>query len=176
MGELILFVPLILLAWWLDILEPVTLSMVTFFVCKWAYRVEKSFHVKTQVCVALSYGLFLVIGLCSNGLAASVPAMQSQPMMPILAAVGTTWAWASAGDWQAVYMDAVYGPPFSCSTASAEQIHAMALRKGLKDEEIDFIVRAHRTQTRYKEFAVEYGITISAIKKRKTRLTRRLEN
>jgi len=175
-GELVLYVPLVAAAAFSGIAKHVLLAMATFCACKWFYQAKQMFHVKTGICVCISYGLFLVIGFCTLGISKSSLFMRNQPMLPILFSIGATWFFSHAGEWQYGYMQWRDREAFSCATASAEAIRARALLFGIKDEDIDFIIRAHRTSTRRKEFAAEFGVSEGAIKKRKKRLTERLES
>jgi len=175
-GELILYAPLILLAALLSVALPVMLAMVTFFACKWAYRTDNCFHLgKSYQCAALSYGLFLAIGLCTAGLTASSQHMSNQPMIPILAAVGATWVWANAGEWQAGYT-AGKKKPFRCKTASEEEIRARCLELGKSDEYANFMIAVWRSGKLQKEIAFELKIATGTVKEYKRIRTRQLDD
>ena len=66
--------------------------------------------------------------------------------------------------------------PFKCANASPDQIRAKGYEKGLKDDQIEFLIKAHR-QREYKNIlADEYHISTEAVKKRKQKWTKILES
>ena len=102
-GELILYIPLVLLAAISGMTWAVLSSMTVFFICKFQYNPKESFHfdegIKGDIsCFALSYGTFVSIGLLTLGLGVVTPYMQNQPMIPVILSIGLTWVWAIMGD------------------------------------------------------------------------------
>lgn|GEM_PF-5074656 len=171
-GECILYIPLVAIAGVTGLAAPVALAMVTFFICKWVYEVKGYFHLeKNGACAALSYGVFLGIGLIDAGLGTVSPLMGNQPMVAVLLAVVASWAYALAGDAQFEMTKT----PFKCATATPEEIRERGIRRGLKDEDIEFLIRAHRTRGYRKVLAAELGIEENSVKDRKRRLTAAVE-
>ncbi len=97
LGELILYVPLIFLAQWMGILEHVASSMFVFFACKWTYRTTTPLHLENgKHCALASYGIFLCIGVITEGLRA-ILGWGTQIMLPVILTIGATYIWATLG-------------------------------------------------------------------------------
>ena len=70
----------------------------------------------------------------------------------------------------------IINKPFKCATATPEEIRSKCIEKGIKDDDIDFLIKSHRLKHYRKTLAEEYMTTVDTIKNRKIILTRKLEN
>lgn len=99
MGELILYSPLIIVAYFINTLPICLLAMVCIFIFK--YFFYYSLHLnKWYYCMLLSYSLFIVLSLLYVGIGVSIPFMDNQPMIIVLVCVGIAYLNHYAGIWQ----------------------------------------------------------------------------
>ena len=186
-GELILFIPLIVLFWVSDIIYPGIASMLIFFICKWQYQVNGHFHFdEAWKCVVCSYGTFILIGVLDAGIYALAPEINNQPMIPVFLAVSSTWMYAAAGDKQAenqglrdykAHKEADPSkPPFRCKTSKPSEIRERAIRHGRTNDDIVFLIKAHRLKGYIKRLSIEYGISENSVKEKKRLLTKIIES
>ena len=171
-GEIVLFTPIILIAWVAGILWPVLSSMVTFFICKWCYQKEPHthLHISNQACVTSSYTAFIAIGIVSEGVASIIPHMANQPLIPIYLSIAMTLAWAVLGDITAK-------PPFKCATATAQQLRERCQALGKSKRYTDIIVAAYKKEgdLTQKEIAAQYNLAPKTVREYKRLWTKELE-
>ena len=207
-GSIALYSLVVPVATFFSMTYAVVVSMIVFLVGKIAYQKppESQFHLPTTLCVKLSYGMFIIIGLITLGLSAAVPLVfESQPMLPIIGAILALIAWDYGGNYQKSKRDEwnnavkIYEEQnsviesqentildlkseldnmklFKCATSFAEEIRERATQRGLDDESIEFLVKAHRLGLSYAELADMYNLTVSGVSKRKSRLTKKVES
>jgi len=183
-GEFVLLIPLFLLTAVLGIFPAAGISMLIFFLCKWAYDKTPASHLHLDKtgCAVASYGVFLAVGLIYSGLTLTSPYMKNQPMVIIVLTIAATWVWAAAGDIQYSFVTLQHElsafknkPPFKCATATAEEISARCLELGKSDEYAEFMIAVYRSGKTQKEIAADYGLAAATVKEYKRKRSRELE-
>jgi hypothetical protein len=182
-GELFLYVPLIVLSAMAGIGTWVALAMMTFFAGKFAYHKEpdRNLHVKTSMCVAVSYGSFIAVGLITSGITASVRIINNEPMIPILLTVLLTWLWAEAGEWQHTYnagRDELTRreKPFNPDKCTMQELIEQRAYQTMSTERKLWCLSAFVDRLNNKQLAALWGIEYQSAKNRKATLRKELKS
>ena len=125
-GELALYTPLILIAYFGNMLLSCVISMLCVFIFKLFFY--NSLHLnKWYWCVTLSYSLFITISIFYKGLGLTSPFLENQPMLLIMICVGVTYLNHYAGVWQhKLTHKNIYA-------MSEEELYAHCRQRGLDD-------------------------------------------
>ncbi len=102
-GEIVLYLPLVLISFLTSVNSYTILAMLTFMVGKWQYKSQYAFHLGAVGCILMSYGTFLCIGWFVNGIGESIWFLRDQPMLAVLISVVMSYGWAKAAKWQHFY-------------------------------------------------------------------------
>ena len=175
-GEFVLLAPLLLFAALLRMTAPVTLSLLTFMICKWAYDLtpEKRFHFsKNHHCIMASYGVFLLIGVVTAWVSHTSRFMLSQPMMPLLLAVVVTWLWANAGEWQYGYLSSLI--EFDPDSCTEKELLSQRAFQTMDSRDQEAALEAFILKWGGQELADSWGMEKQSAANRKSRLRKALK-
>ena len=140
-------------------LTEMLLSMAAFLVLRNLY--EDKYHVGSKIrCSALAVLIFNLMNRAALPISVS---LLCAPVMALLLAYGSSHLAELKARPKKI--------PFKCETATPEEFRERGIRRGLKDEDIEFLIKAHRTRGYRKVLAAEMGIEENSVKDRKRRLT-----
>lgn len=98
-GEIILYSPLIVISFLIKVLPICLLAMICVFIFKYFFYYGLHLN-KWYWCITLSYSLFLILCFIYLGIGISIPFMDNQPMLIVIACVGVAYLNHYAGLWQ----------------------------------------------------------------------------
>jgi hypothetical protein len=175
-GELVLLAPLILFAALLRMITPVTLSLLTFMLCKWAYDLapERRFHFgKSRHCIMASYGVFLLIGVATAWTAHASRFMINQPMLSVLLAMAVTLLWANAGEWQHGYLSSLI--EFDPDNCTEKELLSQRAFQTMSSSDQEAALEAFVLKWGGQELADSWGMEKQSAANRKSRLRKALK-
>ena len=153
-GEVLAFLPIVILSVFLGIHAYLLIAMVVFFFGKWHYQTDHYLHLPFKQCFPISLSLFVAIAVLTVGITTVFP-LGNQPMIPIALAACATWAYAIASDVQLKLQPPLFDP----TKATRDQMELACIMLGIPDEEIPVVYDLFRTKLTNEQIAEKYHMS-----------------
>ena len=156
-GEIILYIPLLVISYLLNLFPVFLISMLCLFIFKQFFKL--SLHLdKWYYCMGLSYSIFTIIAFIYAGIGAKIPFMDNQPMLVVLMTLGIAMLNAYAGEWQ---VKLVKKPLFELTE---EELRKRCKLCGIKGDRIEFVVLVVKHNWTFPQIADKLGYEVSTLK------------
>lgn len=156
-GEIVLYIPLILIAIYLELLIPCVISMLCLFIFKhffyYGLHLDKWYH-----CVTLSYSTFIVLSLLYYAISVKIPFMQNQPLLLVVASVGLAYLNCYAGIWQLRLAQV------SIWHMTETELRVYCRAHGITGDRADFVVNILIKELSYTQIAQELHYSVDTLK------------
>lgn len=157
LGEVVLYIPLILIAIYLDLLLPCTISMLGLFIFKqffyYGLHLFKWYH-----CVTLSYSVFIALSLLYYAISVKIPFMQNQPMLLVIACIGLAYLNCRAGVRQLRLAQ------LSIWHMNEQELRIYCRAHGIIGDRLEFVVSILIKDLSYTQIAKELHYSVETLK------------
>lgn len=157
LGELILYIPLLVVSHLLNLFIVFIISMICLFIFKHFFKLSLHLN-KWYYCMSLSYGIFTAIAFVYVGIGVKIPFMDNQPMLIVLITLGIAMLNAYAGEWQSKLISK------PLCELTEEELRKRCRVSGIKGARIEFVVLYVKHNWTFGQIAQKLGYAESTLK------------